>query len=274
TDTFLLGGQDMTAYFNLVELGEVAGFVGYASRLFSWGERAKVDNFLNLTFDGGFPFVGIAPLGWLADPVNGAGGQETSQAVWENAYAINGDGATAIRGMISQPACTDVVGNPILFPNVLYSVRVRLKRIGVITQGTFVIDVFSPTIGVLGTFSVSLPSAGLDPIAFKEFIGTLIINPINPMPTDAVLRVYVKDTLTLNASCVVENIEPFQTAQPFNGSIVRASKPEDPESYDGVTGFIQPDPNNGQEVRCCFKIRDYLYIAKERSLYITQDNGT
>jgi hypothetical protein len=48
--------------FNLVELGECAGVIGYSSRLFWWGERNKQNNWDNLTFDGGFGGTGTTCL--------------------------------------------------------------------------------------------------------------------------------------------------------------------------------------------------------------------
>ena len=41
SDTALLAGIEADSLFNLVELGECAGVIGYADRLFWWGERNK-----------------------------------------------------------------------------------------------------------------------------------------------------------------------------------------------------------------------------------------
>src|SRR5579872_404160 len=75
TDAVLLSGTLATPLFNQVELGECAGFIGYAERLFAWGERNKVPNFQNMSFDGGFAAVGGGvrpPLGWASDGTFGA----------------------------------------------------------------------------------------------------------------------------------------------------------------------------------------------------------
>src|SRR3984893_4912310 len=66
SDTALLAGTLADPLFRLLELGECAGVIAYASRLFWWGERNKVDNFENLSFDGGFVSSGVGvrpPLG-------------------------------------------------------------------------------------------------------------------------------------------------------------------------------------------------------------------
>src|SRR6185437_4246608 len=72
SDTALLAGSPADSYFRLIELGECAGVIGYASRLFWWGERNKLNNFENLSFDGGWS--GNTPLGWTRDPSFGSGG--------------------------------------------------------------------------------------------------------------------------------------------------------------------------------------------------------
>ena len=69
TDTILLSGTSMDYLFSQIELPEQLGVVGYAERLFWWGERANMDNWRNLTFDGGWDASGNGrPLGWQLDP--------------------------------------------------------------------------------------------------------------------------------------------------------------------------------------------------------------
>lgn len=85
SDSALLAGIEADSLFQLVELGECAGVIGYSDRLFWWGERNKQNNWENLTFDGGFGGAGNnVPLGWTPDPTFFAGGTYDSfgQAVW------------------------------------------------------------------------------------------------------------------------------------------------------------------------------------------------
>ena len=105
SDTALLSGIRADSLFQLVELGECAGVIGYSERLFWWGERNKQNNWDNLTFDGGFGGAGNnVPLGWTPDATFFAGGSYDSsgEAIWGGAYAILGDGATATRGLMTQ----------------------------------------------------------------------------------------------------------------------------------------------------------------------------
>ena len=115
SDTALLAGISADSLFQLVELGECAGVIGYSDRLFWWGERNKQNNWDNLTFDGGFgSSANTVPLGWTPDATYFAGGgcDTTGKAIWGGAYAILGDGATATRGLITQSAVTDYNGAP------------------------------------------------------------------------------------------------------------------------------------------------------------------
>ena len=138
SDTALLAGISADSLFQLVELGECAGVIGYADRLFWWGERNKQNNWDNLTFDGGFDAANTVPLGWTADATYFAGGwrDSTGKPIWGGAYSILGDGVTPTRGLITQSAVTDYNGAPRLQANTAYSARVRVRMTGALTQGT------------------------------------------------------------------------------------------------------------------------------------------
>ena len=68
-----------------------------------------------------------------------------------------------------------------------------------------------------------MPAAQVNANAWLEFIA-----PITPstgflnIPSDLVLRVYADGTPTNGAGFLVENIEIFPTAEPYNTSLVRA----------------------------------------------------
>ncbi len=121
SDTELLAGTSAGYLFDLVELPEQAGVIAYSDRLFWWGERTgiwggKNGVWLNLTFDGGWD--GDVPLGWTADATEGAGGSKESKTVaWGDGYRITGDGKTATRGKITEPAAQDYNAVALISPN-------------------------------------------------------------------------------------------------------------------------------------------------------------
>ncbi len=275
SDTALLAGISADSLFQLVELGECSGTIGYADRLFWWGERNKQNNWDNLTFDGGFDGNNLVPLGWTADATyfTGGGADTTGHAIWGGAYAIVGDGITAMRGLIAQTAVSDTNGAPRLMANTQYSARVRVRMTGALLQGTLHVQIFSPST-MISTPGVAVPASQITAAAWTEFVAPVTPSyGVTPIPSDLVLRVYADGTPTNGAGFLVENIEIFPTAQPYNTSLVRASLADDPESYDGVSGFMNVSENDGQTVRAAFLLRERMYLVKDRSLFVTADDG-
>ncbi len=273
SDTILLSGVSMDYLFSQIELPEQLGVVAYAERLFWWGERANMDNWRNLTFDGGWDASGSGrPLGWFQDPSFGAGGsREGSFVVWGDAYRITADGATVARGLISQNAILDASGNPLLANNSDYSMRARVCRTAGLSAGELRINAFSPTAGQIGAgLTVTVAQATT---AYQEFSAQLF-GPQSSLPTDLTLRVYADATPAPSGeSFLVDNIEIFLTNAAQNPSLVRASGVEEPEAYDSVSGIMSIAENNGQGVRAAFTLRNNLYFVKERSMYVTATDG-
>jgi hypothetical protein len=273
TDTILLSGVSMDYLFSQIELPEQLGVVDYTERLFWWGERSQMDNWRNLTFDGGWDSSGNGrPLGWQLDPAFGAGGnRESTLVVWGDAYRITADGLTAARGMVEQSAIADASGNPLCVKNTDYSVRARVMRSASLAQGTLRINAFSPTQGQIGS-GLALSAAQLG-ASYQEFTAELF-GPQASLPTDLILRVYVDGTPGPSGEfLIVDNIEVFLTNQAQNSSLVRASGVEEPEAYDGVTGIMSVAENNGQAIRAACALRNNLYFVKERSMYVTATDG-
>lgn len=280
SDVELFAGVSADALFRLIVLGECAGVIDYGSRLVWWGELNKLNNFLNMGFDGGKDQVTNYPLGWTVDSTDGAGGQLLesdggSVSVWQGAYWITGDGATAIRGMITQSAYRDAYGVPLIEPNKNYSVRIRAKRV-IVGPGagapTLRINLYSSSAGINTTGLAQL----VGPISafFRNYEAKLTDVPLTSVPSDLLLRVYVDGTLPNNWVVGVDEIEVFPTEQPVNTSLLRISRPDDPESYDGVNGFALISDGDGWNLASCFKLRDErLYVAKLQGLHSTQDDG-
>jgi hypothetical protein len=274
SDAALLAAASIEGLFQQTQLGGCAGVIDFASRLFWWGERSWVDNFLNLSFDGGFESSGLTPLGWIPDSTFGGGAQESSFVNCGFAYRISGPGPAqpALRGMISQTAYLDGDGVPILAPSMNYSVRVQAAKNAALGPATLKIDFFSPATGQLALATISSSQLST---AYQEFIVPFSAATPTNIPPDAVLRIYVdfQDSPATSECVFVDDIEIFPTALPFNLSLVRASGVEDPESYDTITGILSVGESNGQALRAAFVLREQLYFVKERSLYVTQDDG-
>jgi hypothetical protein len=249
------------------------GVVPYVERLFWWGGRAKMDNWRNLSFDGGWDASGNGrPLGWILDsPFGGGATREPLTAVWGDAFRIVADGLTAERGYISQNAITDVNGDQLLLNNTDYSVRVRIARSAGLSVGTLRVNAFSPTAGQIAT-GIAVTAMQVT-AAYAEFTVDLF-TPQTALPADLTLRVYADGVPGPSGeSFYVDCIEVFPTNAAQNASLVRASSSAAPKSYDGVTGIQSIAENNGQGIRAAFTLRNNLYFAKERSLYVTATDG-
>ena len=274
SDAILLAGTNVDDLFKLVELGACAGVLDYAQRLFWWGERTKMNNWVNLGFDGGFtgPAFPHYPLGWTPDVVYAPGGtDEQSFVVWGAAYSIVGNGTTATRGLLTQGAVQDALGTPLIQGNTDYTVRARCARNATLAQGTLHVDLYSAS-AALTTTGLQL-TAGQLTTSYVEYTAQLTA-PLGTIPSDLALRIYADGTPSQFGQFYIDCIEIYPTLQPVNATLVRASRVEDPESYDGVNGFLSVAENNGQAVRAAFKLRELLYFVKEHSLYVTQDDGT
>jgi hypothetical protein len=274
SDAILLAGTNVDDMFTLVELGDCAGVIDYSERLFWWGERNKMDNWVDLGFDGGFtgPALPHYPLGWTPDATFAPGGtDEEGFVVWGAAYSIVGNGSTATRGLMTQGAVQDSRGAALIQANKDYAVRAWCARNATLAQGTLHVHLYSAS-GGINTTGLQLTASQLT-TSYVEYSAELTA-PLGTIPSDLVLRVYADGTPNANGQFYIDSVEIYPTAQPTNASIVRASRVEDPESYDGIQGLLSVAENNGQAIRSAFELRERLYFVKEHSMYVTQDDGT
>ncbi|HEX3156799.1 MAG TPA: hypothetical protein VHV32_19375 [Candidatus Angelobacter sp.] len=277
SDTVLQAGFSANYLFSQIELGESAFNIGYNSRGVWLGERNKVSNFVNLTFDGGFSFNFLSlvnvPLGWTLDPTNGLGAASATasglSADWGNAYAIVGDGVGAIRGLITQTAYKDYLGVAQIQSATSYSVRARVARNNTLVQGALHINLKSASGGTTAGLSVTAAQVGTSYAEFSAVITAAIASP----PADLVLQVYADGTPTNNGVFLVDSIEIYPTNNPFNYSTARISHAFNPESFDSVTGQVQIRANDGQALRAGFPLRNNLYFAKDHYLCYVTDDG-
>ncbi|HLZ50816.1 MAG TPA: hypothetical protein VKP61_08705 [Candidatus Acidoferrum sp.] len=274
SDAILLAGTNVDNLFRLIELGDCAGVTEYSERLFWWGERNKMNNWVNLGFDGGFtgPSLPHYPLGWTPDSVFAPGAtDEESFVVWGAAYSIVGNGSTPTRGLMTQAAVQDSLGAPLIQANTDYTIRAHCARNVTLSQGTLHLHLFSQSAGI-NTTGLQLTAAQLT-TGYVEYSAQLTA-PLATIPSDLALRIYADGTPNTGGQFYIDSIEIFPTSTPVNASLVRASRVEDPESYDGINGLLSVAENNGQAIRAAFKLRERLYFVKEHSLHVTQDDGT
>jgi hypothetical protein len=249
--------------FNQVVLGPVLGFKFYRERLIAWGERNKVQNLLNMGFEGGYVAGKLdTPLGWTV--VTSGGTLVTNaDAGMGMSWQITGDGTQNPLGQISQNAYQDTFGVPILQPNTQYTFRCLPTGA---TSGTLIADFYSAKDGVLATASIALNTAS--GFAQADFSAK---TPLS-IPYDTVIRVYATG-LALGATVTVDEMEGLYTDFPYLDTVGRFSYINNPEAFDGVTGLLGPATDT-TPIRNFSELRDTLYIHTASKLHETSDSGT
>jgi hypothetical protein len=269
-------GNDL---FEQIELGSCLGFITYGNRLFAIGEQNKIQNLINLSFDGGFLAVTVGtaaqPLGWTIDPVFGANGQLENSPLFGNAFYIqNATGSTiaGATGMIWQSAFQDFNQVAIINTNTQYGVRVTASCPGGISSaGALNVDLFSPSFNrVYGIFTIPLSSMSA---TMQIFTGNLLLSEFfSAVPSDLQYRVYATGLLNLG-DVMIDRTEPFDLSQPVLTTQFRASYQGNFEAFDDDTGNLGWAIQNQQEVRNAFELYDNLYAVRTRSMASTADNG-
>lgn len=275
TDSDITMGFNAQYLFNLHELQECGGVFSYGSRMFWWGELGSIDNLLNCEFNGGWSHLnqlagngstGAVPLGWDLDVGTsvGAGTINPGGGLFGDAYEIFGTGVAGNMGAIQQPAYQDWLSEPIILPNTPYGVRIMATSQSL--QDTLVVQLFSPTQGVIGQAMWTNQAPGS--------IWQMVVLPLNNalltvVPSDLVVKLF-SPNLANGHSIQVDRIMLFPMSQSVNYTTVRASYASDPESFDAVTGLLQPAYSNGEAVRAAYTLRDSLYFALDRSTYVTK----
>ena len=284
TDAVLLNSDEVDVQgndlFNLIELGSSAWCVPYASRMFYGMQLNKVDNFNNLTFDGGYLPTGgnLKPLGWsVNDPSNT--NLLLSPVTGQALYINNGNGVvTSQVGLIYQTAYVDPYQVAIIQPNTLYSVRVAASNPSGNHVGSLIIDLtdFTPSGGfgtTYGSFSVPLASMTTNMAVFS---GTLLVNQFTQsVSKNLQLRVYGSN-LGVNSDILVDRIEVYPTLEPYLMAQVYGSYVDDLEAIDasGTGGIIDTTSENAQTCFGGFVMHDQFYLLKQGSMYSTQDVPT
>ena len=167
--------------FQVRELGEPVKGVQYAGRNFFIGARNKVDQFLNVTFDGGGSAAN--PIGgWTPQSPDGSQTHEllTSPIFGLSYYYKNGAGFVvnqnplagnlAALDMIEQPAYETAFGTPILIQGRRYGVRATVWSPSGNSTGSVWIGFASALAASMDVYKIPATSLSTKP---QEFIGPL-----------------------------------------------------------------------------------------------------
>lgn len=272
TDRELGAAVSVDHLLDAMLLPETAGIVSYNNKLVAWGVRNAIlrtgnTGFRNLSFSGGFS--GGLPLGWTQ--VTAGGSKSNPSGSLGDSYRITGDGASQ-RGALQNRQ----LAYPLLEPGKAYRARYRVRK----------------SLGLTGTFHVYLVdfAGGLvsgtttDASAISAttwtWIDAELVSAAGNVP-DAQWALRISGgggagggtVLSNGGTLDINGIEIYPADEPVLPSLLYVSETEGPEEFDGLRGLVSVAENNGQAVRQCFVLRNNLYVVKERSLWMTNDNG-
>lgn len=234
---------------NLVEqvvLGPVGGFFAYSSRLMAWGEYNKIQNLLNMGFDGGYlPSASTQPNGWTQVSTGGVLGAGRFQGF---RYEFTGAGEQ------SQSFYQDAYGDPIAEAKQTYTIR------GYFTGA--------------GMFVATIAGAGFTTTATITFTqdGWYSTSFLLPMPAT------IPNDMTLSikrtaGTFTVDDLIMIFARQPFSDTTAKFSYEDNFEGFDGLTGLAGPEDDQ-TAIRNWGIIRDTLMCVTGGSLHETIDNET
>lgn len=260
-------------YFNLIELGDPVWMFQYADRMLYGLCQTKIQNFLNLSFDGGPP-SGV-PLGWTefsANVPSGTSVSTTTSPSWGNALLLaNASGATWNNGQVLyQDAYQDAYNVGIIQPNTAYSIRI-IGRSLVSGNQKVEFNLQSLSSGTWGTdYAISLFTFNLGNLVTQTSLLTGATG-IPIIPSDLQLVVNV-DSITAGASVEIDRIDIFPTNRPVDTTTIWCSYADKFESVDGVTGTLGVGADNAQPAQGAYQLIEQLCVEKSGSISITQDS--
>lgn len=256
--------------FAQVTLGPCANITQYSNRLAVWGDTNKINNLLNMGFEGGIASPGSTiPLWWDTSGDLGAGRLVAGEFGF--AWQITGNGTSTPLGMITQPAAVDYLFLPILTPNTQYTFACIAYSAFSSANGTLIAEFYSPTGGgSLATATIPVSSLGVG-LANAQFVqADFSAKTPAVIPDDTLLRYYTINTVTGQQVTFDETMQVF-TEQPIVPGQMRFSYAFNPEAFDGVTGVRAIEYS--EPVLEAKILRDNLYIVSMGHLSRTQDNG-
>jgi hypothetical protein len=254
--------------FNLIEIGNPGWIKKYDSRNAYGLCQNKIQNFVNLSFDGGYlPGATLKPLGWTIADIYG---ELLVSPVFGNSYYIsNSSGANQPKlGLISQAAYQDAYKQPILNTNTTYSVRVTARIPSGNPTGNLVVDLTANGI-TYGAFT--LPFSSLS-TSMATYTGTLATTEFSTVPALLLLSVYASG-IADGADVEIDRIEVFPTEIPVLATTVLWSYANDWESVDAISGVVQFISENQEPVNGAVVMYDTFYALKQGSMYSLQSSA-
>lgn len=274
-DSVLLASDEIDIpghnYFNLVEIGNPAWMFQYAGRMLYGLCQTKVQNLLNMSFDGGYlASTNPQPSGWTAITVADiTAGLVVSPDFGNDLQLLNtGVGTVTNSPVYYQSAYQDFYLVNILQPNTAYSLRLKGRALN--ADGQQVTIALIPRSG--GVFGPTLASA-----TFTLNQGDFTVQTATLLAEQAVINPNLQLVISVGsfaagAGAQIGRIEVFPTNHPVDTTTIWTSYTGNFEAVDIVTGQLGCGVDNAQPAVGAYQILENLYIEKTASRCVTQDS--
>lgn len=219
---------------NQLVIDGALGFGYYESRLVTYGQRNRIQNFLSMGFEGGSvtttPAGGGSPVVTVCGWTTASGGSLVNGhygVVWQ----------TSGTSSLVQPAYEDGYGVPIVAANTKYIFRAWIN------YGSSGVKFLTATLSsASGGWSVSAP------ITFSNTFGN---GEFFQFPFSAATPSFINsDTIltisTITSSVQIDDLSIIYAETPYTNSVCLGSYVNNPEAFDGVTGVFGPSDDSHQ----------------------------
>jgi len=264
-----ISGNDLTAQ---IVLEGALGFGQYSTRLITYGQRNRIQNFLNLGFDGGYmPSATTDPSGWTvgANPGNLASNAALPPS---SAWLINANAGSGQCGVLSQSAYQDGYGNNILTGNDPYKLRIWLQPSAIDSNLNFYAVISSASTGFTSTATIN----GANMSTRGSFIEADFSETMpEAIPTDMLLTIYAISTVK-NRTLLVDEVSIIYSDTPYLDGDLFGSYGNNAEGIDGESGKFGPVTDTRKVMDFSVMRETFYMLTQEPSgrLHETTDNGT
>lgn len=253
-------GNNLAAQVNL---GRCAGVFSYASRLLVWGEANKIENLLNLDFNGGYlSLTPNAPTGWT---IASSGGSLFFTAQ-RTLYRMTIGTANVPQGEIQQSGYLDYTGAPIFLSGQTYNVVLWAQASIVNVALILHVVVSSTSTG----FTASTIFPGISTTG-QYLTASLSATFPSPIPPDLTVSIY-SECPTIGTWIQISDVEFDYAQEPYIPNQARISYIDNLTAFDANTGIIGAEDDTSP-IRNFGVIRQSLYWVTGTGLHETQDNG-
>lgn len=255
-----------------IVLDGALGFGQYATRLITYGQRNRVQNLLNMGFEGG-------TVANLAGNQYVAGWGESQLPASSLVAGVNGIGlayqeseGALVTTVGEQSAYLDAYGNPIVQPNTLYGMRFYLKTNNFFSAGFFEFFLSSASTSL---FLTAVQSTSAATVAGGFFDVTFSGKTPLTIPSDMLFGWRISGG-SGTTQFTVDEMSLIYAQTPYLDGVLFGSYGNNPEGIDGVTSKFGPVTDT-RKVMDFGVLRETFYMLTQEPsgrLHETTDNGT